>query len=244
MIHVAIKKKLLASKGKMHLDVDLKIATGEIITLYGASGAGKTSILRMLCGLSAPDEGTITVEGQRWFDASKKINVKPQQRNVGIVFQDYALFPNMTVEENLRYALAKAQPRDIVDELLELMELNNLRATKPALLSGGQRQRVALARALVRKPALLLLDEPMSALDTALRLRIQDYILKVHEQYHLTTILVSHDILEVVRLSRRVYVLDDGKIVKHGTPGDVLPVRDLQQMVLSLPVGREAPGDF
>jgi molybdate transport system ATP-binding protein len=119
----------------------------------------------------------------------------------------------------------------IVNELLELMELNNLAHVKPELLSGGQRQRVALARAIVRQPKLLLLDEPMSALDTLLRLKIQDYILRVHEQYHLTTILVSHDILEVIRLSRRVFLVEHGKIIRHGSPSDVLPLQSLKQMI-------------
>ena len=184
----------------MQLDVEFTIQEGELVTLYGPSGAGKTTVLRMLCGLSTPDEGRISVRGQPWLDSAKKINLKPQHRDIGIVFQDYALFPNLTVKENLRYALKQDQPDAIVNELLEMMELTNLHDKKPELLSGGQRQRVALARAIVRKPRILLLDEPMSALDTALRVKIQDYILRVHEQFKLTTILVSHDIMEVIRL--------------------------------------------
>jgi molybdate transport system ATP-binding protein len=235
MIQVSLKKKLNAAQGKMHLDVDVEIGTGEIVALYGASGAGKTSILRMLSGLTLPDNGLISVEGQTWFDTSKKINLRPQQRNVGIVFQDYALFPNMTVKENLMFALEKKLSTAIVDELLELMELTKLHNVKPELLSGGQQQRVALARALVRKPKLLLLDEPMSALDTTLRLKIQDYIIRVHEQFHLTTILVSHDILEVVRLSKKVFVIDHGKLIQQGPPGEILPLQALKQMIGKLP---------
>jgi molybdate transport system ATP-binding protein len=119
--------------------------------------------------------------------------------------------------------------------LLELMELSNLSDKRPGVLSGGQQQRVALARAIVRKPKILLLDEPMSALDTALRLKIQDYILKVHRQYNLTTILVSHDIIEVIRLSQQVYVLDHGHIVNQGPPAAVLPVDALRRMMDALP---------
>lgn len=231
MIQVTIGKKLFSAKGEMILDVDFEIKPGELVTLYGPSGAGKTSILRMLCGLVKPDNGSIVVEGETWFDSVKKINLKPQRRNVGIVFQDYALFPNMTVKENLAYARDKRQSDTIVNELLELMELTNLAHVKPELLSGGQRQRVALARAIVRQPKLLLLDEPLSALDTLLRLKIQDYILRVHEQFHLTTILVSHDILEVIRLSKRVFLLEHGEIIRHGAPGDVLPLQSLKQMI-------------
>lgn len=231
MIQVAIKKRLFSAKGEMNLDVDFEIKTGELATLYGPSGAGKTSILRMLCGLSTPDNGSIVVEGETWFDSAKKINLKPQRRNVGIVFQDYALFPNMTVKENLAYARDKTQSNAIVNELMELMELTNLAHVKPEFLSGGQRQRVALARAIVRQPKILLLDEPMSALDTLLRLKIQDYILRVHEQFHLTTLLVSHDILEVIRLSKHVFLVDHGKIICQGEPGEVLPLQSLKQMI-------------
>lgn len=235
MIDARLKKRLHATNGAMNLDVDFKIQKGELVTLYGPSGAGKTSILRMLSGLSKPDDGYISVQGEYWFDASNKINVRPQQRNIGIVFQDYALFPNMTVKGNLMYALPKAEPASKIDELLELMELSNLHDKKPVYLSGGQRQRVALARALVRRPDILLLDEPMSALDTTLRLKIQDYILNVHRQFHLTTILVTHDILEVLRLSTRVFMIEEGRIVKEGTPRDMLPVQTLRQLLEELP---------
>lgn len=235
MIQARFKKKLDAAHGLMTLDVDFTINKGELVTFYGPSGAGKTSILRMLCGLTAPDEGYISVGDQSWFDDKNKINKKPQQRNIGIVFQDYALFPNMTVRGNLMYALVKGQSQDLIDELLALMELSNLQDKKPAFLSGGQRQRVALARALVRKPDVLLLDEPMSALDTTLRIKIQDYILRVHQQFHLTTILVTHDILEVLRLSSRVFLLEEGQIKRQGKPHELLPVQALKRMINELP---------
>jgi molybdate transport system ATP-binding protein len=231
MIEARLKKKLFSAQGDMLLDVKFSIRQGELVTLYGASGAGKTSVLRMLCGLTLPDEGSISVQGETWFDSKRKINVKPQRRNVGIVFQDYALFPNMTVRENLEYALEKQQSHNLVDELLELMELTSLNNKKPGFLSGGQQQRVALARAIVRKPKVLLLDEPLSALDTTLRLKLQDYILRVHEQFQLTTIIVSHDILEVSRLSKHVFLMDHGKIVRQGEPGSILPLDTLKQMI-------------
>ena len=235
MIEALLKKKLVASHGDMNLDLRFTIQTGELVTFYGPSGAGKTTMLRMLCGLSSPDEGYITVDGEVWFDTTKRINRKPQSRNVGIVFQDYALFPNMTVKENLEYALAKGESRNIVDELMEVMELTNLFDKKLEFLSGGQQQRVAMARALVRKPKILLLDEPMSALDTTLRLKIQDYILKVHREFQLTTLLVSHDVLEVLRLSGHMYLMEDGRITAQGMPSEILPVQTLQRMLDELP---------
>jgi molybdate transport system ATP-binding protein len=235
MIDVRLKKKLHSASGPMNLDVDFSIGKGELVTLYGPSGAGKTSILRMLSGLSKPDDALITANGVTWFDSTNKINLPPQRRNIGIVFQDDALFPNMTVKGNLLYALPKGEPVTKIDELLELMELSNLHDKKPVYLSGGQRQRVALARAIVRRPDILLLDEPLSALDTTLRLKIQDYILNVHRQFHLTTILVTHDILEVIRLSSRVLMIENGKIIKEGIPRDILPLDTIRQLFEGVP---------
>ncbi len=136
----------------MALDLDLIIEKGHFVTLFGESGAGKTSTLRMLSGLLKPDSGTITVGGTTWFDSHRNIDLKPQQRKVGYVFQDYALFPNMTVGQNLEYALQKNQDNAIIGELLEFAELGELQHRKPETLSGGQKQRVALARALVQRP--------------------------------------------------------------------------------------------
>ena len=235
MIELSVKKRLFSSNGDMLLDVNFSIKPGELVTLYGPSGAGKTTLLKMLCGLVEPEEGTICVSDEVWYDSTVGVNVKPQERNVGIVFQEYALFPNMTVRGNLEYALKKDQSTAIVDELLDLMELSSLGGKKPAVLSGGQQQRVALARAIVRRPKVLLLDEPMSALDTNLRLKIQDYILSVHRQYNLTTILVSHDLLEVTRLSTYVYLMDNGQIVSQGAPKKVLPIATLRRMIEELP---------
>jgi molybdate transport system ATP-binding protein len=235
MIEVSLQKRLYASSGQMHLDVSFNFRQGQLVSLYGPSGAGKTTILRMIAGLASPDSGSVSVGGEKWFDSVSRVSLKPQRRNVGIVFQDYALFPNMTVKENLEYGLRKNQSPAIVHELLDLMELSNLSGKRPGVLSGGQQQRVALARAIVRKPKVLLLDEPLSALDTDLRLRIQDYILKAHHQYNLTTILVSHDILEVIRLSQHVYMIEHGQIVKAGSPGAVLPIQTLRRLIDTLP---------
>lgn len=228
MINIDVTRKLFGAGGDLLLKFATKIVPGELITIYGPSGAGKTSVLRMLAGLLKPESGIINYGGQTWFDSSKGIHLRPQDRSIGIVFQDYSLFPNMTVRGNLEFALQKGQSPQIVDELLQLTELSNLSDKKPTILSGGQRQRIAVAMALVRKPKLLLLDEPLSALDSVMQSKLQDYLLQVHEQFKLTTILVSHDINEVIKMSRRVLILEDGVIKKDGPPLEVLPLENLK----------------
>ncbi len=218
MVKIELQKKLTAAKGSLFLDVKINIEKGQLITLYGKSGAGKTSILRMIAGLLQADQGFISVHDSIWLDTQKKINLKPQKRKIGFVFQDYALFPNMTVKENLLFALEKDQNPNIVHELIEMIELGNLQHKKPETLSGGQKQRVALARALVRKPEILMLDEPLSALDLDMRIKLQDYILKVHKQYHLTTLLISHELGEIIKMSNYVFILENGKMIKQGKP--------------------------
>ncbi len=222
MLEVKLQKELHAANGHMLLDIDFSVPWGKVINLYGPSGAGKTSILRMLAGLMQPANGRIVVKGDLWYDSARNISRKPQQRRMGFIFQDYALFPNMTVKENLTYALDKKQSDHIIEELIDLIELRDLRDRKPHTLSGGQQQRVALARALVRKPNLLLLDEPLSALDFDMREKLQNYILGIHQKYELTTILVSHDIREVIRMSDLVLTIKNGKISSRGKPQEVL----------------------
>ncbi len=221
MIEIKIKKHLMAAEGNMDLVIDLEIKERDFITLFGESGAGKTTILRVLAGLTQPEEGFIKVDNEIWLDVEKGINLIPQKRKTGSVFQDYVLFPNMTVKGNLEYALGSKKNKDIVDELLEIVGLKELQNRRPDTLSGGQKQRTALARALVRRPKVLLLDEPLSALDTGMRLRLQDEIIKIHKQFNITTILASHDLPEILRLSNKVFFLEKGKIVKSGKPPDV-----------------------
>lgn len=233
MITIELKQMLQGASGPFELDVKMNINKGEFVSLYGASGAGKTSVLRMLAGVFKPQNGLIDVDGNAWFDKRKGIWRKPQERSAGIVFQDYALFPNMNVVENISYGLPE-NSEDIAEEVIGLMELNELRRVMPSMLSGGQRQRVALARAIVRRPTLLLLDEPLTALDTSLRLRMQEYILAVHRRYSLTTILVSHDMLEVLKLSDKVFLLENGVIKAAGSPKDVLPLNVLREMQTNL----------
>jgi len=221
MIDLNIHKSLLSADGEMNLDLNLSITKGQLTTLYGDSGAGKTSTLRILSGLLKPDSGTIVVNGEVWYDSKRKINLSPQRRNVGCVFQDYALFPNMTVRQNLEFALSQNQNEKRISEIIEIIELGELQNRKPETLSGGQKQRVALARALVQHPSILLLDEPLSALDAKIRFKLQDYLHRVHREYDLTTILISHDISEIIKLSDHVLFIDKGRIVKEGAPDEV-----------------------
>ncbi len=218
MIEVKLHKKLWSAEGQMNLHVEFSLEKGGFLTLYGPSGAGKTSILRMLAGLMTPDTGCISIGGQTWFESDTKTNLQPQQRRLGFLFQDYALFPHMTIRQNLRFALVKGQDDSIVEELLDIMALTAMADRKPEMLSGGQKQRVALARALVPKPEILLLDEPLSALDADMRSKLQGFILDAHQRFNLTTILVSHDVGEILKLSDQMLMLAEGSIVKKGSP--------------------------
>lgn len=221
MIEIAINKKLQSTSGQMILDVRLEIVEGKLVTIYGKSGAGKTSILKIIAGLLKADTGVIKVNDNYWLDSSKGINLPPQKRNIGFVFQEYALFPNMSVKENLLFALTKNQDDKIVNELIEIIELGDLQDRKPETLSGGQKQRVALARALVKKPQVLMLDEPLSALDNEMRQNLQQYVLQVHNEFKLTTILISHDVSEIIKMSDYLFEIDQGKIINQGIPSEV-----------------------
>jgi len=219
MIELDLRKKLHSAEGEFDLDVQLHVSEGEFVTLFGHSGVGKTTLLRCLAGLAEADDGIIRVRGETWFERRNRL--PPQRRRVGYMFQDYALFPNMSVRGNLEFAQPKDAVQGRVDELIEMMALGELQHRKPATLSGGQQQRVALARALASEPHLLLLDEPFSALDQQTRLRLQDEVLRLHRHYGLTTIMVSHDISEVYKLSQRVLLIEHGRVVQQGTPAEI-----------------------
>ena len=221
MIQLDAYKMLQTADGELPLDISLTIKKGEFVSVYGNSGAGKTTILRILAGLTRAEKSVIKVGESVWDDSIKKIHFPVQNRSIGFVFQDFALFPNLTVKENLEFALSKNDSKEIIPELIELMELQSLQNSKPQNLSGGQKQRAALARAIVRMAEILLLDEPLSALDDEMRFKLQDYILKIHQKYKLTTLMVSHSISEIFKLSDKVIVVDKGKIVKEGTPENV-----------------------
>jgi molybdate transport system ATP-binding protein len=226
MIRIRIRKKLNMAGGASELIVDAELPLQNITALYGPSGAGKTSLLKIIAGLLNPEEGFVEVYGEVWLDTSRRINLPPQERNIGFVFQDYALFPNMTVKQNLQYAMGKNHVEQLIDHLLNVTHLSAFASHKPATLSGGQKQRAALARALVRKPSLLLLDEPLSALDNETRLQLQQELLKLHSEYQFSALLVSHDIAEVYSLANYMLSLENGKVVKKGSPAEVFELSD------------------
>ena len=216
MIEININKLLHGSNGEMNLDINLHINKSEFIALSGLSGSGKTTLLRILAGLESAN-GTLKIDNETWLD--NKFCLAPQKREIGFVFQDYALFPNFSVMENLLYV---KKDKELANKLLQMTEMEELKNRFPSTLSGGQKQRVSLCRALMNRPKLLLMDEPLSALDPNMRTKLQSEILTLHKEFETTTIMVSHDPSEMYRLASRVVVLNQGKIINDGLPKDVL----------------------
>jgi len=216
MIDINIHKKLQGSNGEMTLDIDLNIDENSFIAVSGKSGSGKTTFLRILAGLENAN-GTLKVQDKIWLDGVKSLAV--QERDIGFVFQDYALFQNMSVLENLLFV---NKDKKLAQHLLELTQLTQLTQRLPNTLSGGQQQRVALCRAFMKRPKLLLMDEPLSALDPFMRAKLQNDILKLHQEFKTTTIMISHDPSEIYKLASRVIVLEDGKIIQDGQTKDIL----------------------
>lgn len=216
MIQINIDKKLYGANGEMNLAVNLDIVQGDFVALAGQSGSGKTTLLRILAGLEDAN-GTIKVANEVWLKGKKSLPV--QKRKIGFVFQDYALFSNMSVLQNLLFV---QKDKELADKLLRITELSELQERLPNTLSGGQKQRVSLCRALMNRPKLLLMDEPLSALDPIMRTKLQQEILTLHKEFGTTTIMVSHDPSEIYRLATRVVVLNLGKIINDGRSKEVL----------------------
>lgn len=202
-------------------DISLHVADGEFVAILGPSGCGKTTLLTLLAGIYAPTSGTIS------FDEVCVNEVEARFRNIGIVFQSYALYPHKTVRDNIRFPLTyrditRRQADRLIDEMAALVEITELLERRPSQLSGGQQQRVALARALVKAPDLLLLDEPLSNLDAALRHKMRGEIRRLHQATGVTTILVTHDQSEAMTLADRVVVMNGGRIEQIGTPKEIV----------------------
>jgi molybdate transport system ATP-binding protein len=207
-VHVALRA--------FALDVDLTVGA-EALAIVGPSGAGKTTLLRCVSGLRRPGAGRIALGSAVWFDADRGIDLPPERRSVGLVPQHYALFPHMTVRDNVGFG-----GRDRVDELLRRLRIDHLAAERPARLSGGERQRVALARALAREPDVLLLDEPLAALDPHTRTAIRGELLDLLGRLSLPTILVTHDFRDAAALADRIAVVLDGRVHQTGSTTDLL----------------------
>ena len=209
------------AEGNIPLVIQFEAKDNEIICLFGDSGAGKTTVLKMLSGLITPQEGTIIVNNEIWFDSRKKINLPVRKRKIGFVFQEYSLFPHLTVRGNIEFGCPKNCPEGWINDIIAAVGLTELADVKPLYLSGGQKQRAALARAIARKPDVLLLDEPLSALDNEMRYQLQEMILELHSFFPITTVLVSHDISEVFKMTHRVYVIENGRISHSGQPSEI-----------------------
>jgi len=206
------------------LDVELHCEKGEVLALVGPSGAGKSTVLRCIAGLQSPQQGLVSCKGQTWFDSEAKLNKTPQQRRVGMVFQNYALFPHLTVMENIKLALDvdKDKHHHHGKQLLEQVNLSGLEQRYPHQLSGGQQQRVAIARALARQPEVLLLDEPFSAVDKVTRRKLYMELNTLRRQLDMPVILVTHDLDEAAMLADSLCVIHQGSTLQQGTPDKVL----------------------
>lgn len=223
-LQVRLCRSLTSEDGGFQLDVAFELQKG-ITILFGPSGAGKTTLLDCIAGLANPDKGRISVEARVLFDSEQGINVRPRERNIGYVFQDLALFPHLTVEANVAYGLGRLTPehrKQRVAAALALLGISELRGRRPAKVSGGERQRVALARALVTRPSVLLLDEPLAALDMPVRMKIAEDLRRSIQELPIPVLYVTHSRDEVFMLGERMLMLERGKIIAEGTPHQVM----------------------
>jgi molybdate transport system ATP-binding protein len=221
---IKVRRKLVSASGSFELDVAFALRSG-ITILFGVSGAGKTTLLDTIAGLATPDAGRIAVGDRILFDSQAGINLPPKNRRIGYVFQDLALFPHLTVEANIAFGLGSlraTERRERVARALESLGLVDLRQRRPAQLSGGERQRVALARALITEPCVLLLDEPLAALDVPVRMKIADDLRRSIQDLPIPVLYVTHNRDEVFMLGDRMLVLEQGRLIAQGAPHEVM----------------------
>lgn len=218
-LEVRLKKKV----NGFTLDVEWNM-DNDLTVIFGYSGAGKSMTLQIIAGLMKPDDGIVVSDGRFFFDSSSNINIPPQERSIGYVFQDLALFPHMTVAQNIQYGgngLPKNEKNRLAAEMIEQFRLQGLENKLPSEISGGQKQRVAFARALMRKPAMLLLDEPFSALDNPLRIEMRKLLKDIRRAFGIPVVLVTHDLTEALTMADRLIVYSGGKVVQSGTPEEI-----------------------
>jgi molybdate transport system ATP-binding protein len=221
---MGISVEIVKQVNGFKLEVDWRIEN-ELAVFFGYSGAGKSLTLQLIAGLLEPDAGRIAANNQVLFDSWEQVNVPPQRRHLGYVFQDLAIFPHMTVQQNIAYGaagLSRVERRHRVVEMLKIFHLEGLADKPPAEISGGQKQRVALARALIRRPQALLLDEPFSALDNPLRREMRQHLKKIHAEFQIPVILVTHDLLEAATLAETLFIYHEGKIIQRGSPQEII----------------------
>ena len=231
-IDFSAKKRLYSGGHQFSLDIEFS-SEEDITVIFGPSGAGKSLVLKMIAGLEKPDQGSVKIDRSVMFDSAQKIDMASRERNVGYLFQDYALFPHLTVEENINFSSIRAlltpsrKDEARLRELLEVFHLEELAKKYPAQLSGGQRQRVGLARSLMLRPSILLLDEPFAALDPLLRMRMREELKKTQRLFSIPVLIITHDPQDVAELAQRLILMDNG-IVKDIVALIGAPYRDLE----------------
>jgi molybdate transport system ATP-binding protein len=222
---MALQLSLIKDLGRFRLDVSWQVGN-ELAVLFGYSGAGKSVTFQMIAGLMEPEEGRVSLDDTIFFDSAAAINLAPQRRMLGYVFQDLALFPHMTIRQNILYGghgLSKSEKEDMAGGMLKRFGISDLADRPPSRISGGQKQRVALARTLMRRPRALLLDEPFSALDTPTRQEMGRLLKEIQREYNIPVILITHDLQEACGLADRMIVYADGKAIRSGRPDELIP---------------------
>jgi len=240
----------LKADGPIPLDLSFRVAAGELLALVGHSGSGKTTVLRSIAGLWTPTKGRVMAGGAVWLDTGQGVNLPPHRRHLGVVFQNYALFPHLTAMQNVMAAM-QTPDRNEARRLLDLVHLDGFADRKPAQLSGGQQQRVAVARAMARRPLALLLDEPFSAVDRATRDQLHAEIIGLRAHLNMPVILVTHDMTEAQLLADRMVVIDKGRMLREGPTAEVMAdpdalramgIREVAALLSAVVVAQEDDG--